>query len=78
MNTPNIACYSMGRFTTSKPNYRFWFLQPTNGSTQSLTGSKLRVVIRLRVTPETPKIAEIFGRFRYSLYLCIQDKQVAR
>ena len=71
MNTPNIACYSMGRFTTTKPNMRYEIL--TNSRTPRtsyLTGSKLRVVIRLRVTPETPKIAEIFGHIKYSSYLC--------
>lgn len=56
MNTPNIACYSMGRFTTTKPNMRYEIL--TNSRTPRtsyLTGSKLRVVIRLRVTPRDPQ-----------------------
>lgn len=55
MNTPNIACYSMGRFTTSKPNYRFWVLHPNKRNDPNLSGSKLRVVIRLRVTPRDPQ-----------------------
>ena len=53
--TPQCALAHPGCYTTSKPNYRFWFLQPTNGPTQSLTGSKLGVVIRLRVTPRDPE-----------------------
>lgn len=71
MNTPNIACYSMGRFTTTKPNMRYEIL--TNSRTPRtsyLTGSKLRCLLGSGLHPEPPKIAEIFGHIKYSSYLC--------
>ena len=77
MNTPNIACYSMGRFTTVKPNIRFWFLRTNKRNAPIPSGSKLRGLLGSGFHPETPKIAEIFGRFSYSSYLCTQDKQIA-